>query len=251
MLVLNQAGEDLIKGFEELRLTAYDDDQPGVTLRPGAKISGTLTIGWGHTGPDVRIGQTITPADAERLFLDDTAETQNTILSAVTVPLSGNQFSALTSFAFNIGDDAFRGSTLRRKLNAGDYAAVPVELAKWTKTTVQRGSKRVKVTSNGLARRRAAEANLWSSLADPDSLTAGERGNQVGEPPAEKSKATDPIITGGVIAGGGAILSDVAKQIEPLIGYADSIKWLFLAVSLVAIAVVVWTRIRHVRDEAS
>lgn len=240
MQALNKAGEDLIKSYEEKRLTAYDDAQPNVAAPK--VIKGTVTIGWGHTGPDVYIGMVITDAMAQNFFDRDIGATLAMIDRTVKVPLTANRRAALASLAFNIGDSAFAGSTLVRKLNTGDYAAVPAEFAKWNKTTIDRK----KVTSRGLVKRRAAEAALWAL----DDTSAGS-GNQVGEAPDARPAARDPIITGGLIAGGGAILSDAAKQIEPLIGYSDSLKWLFLGISIAAIAVVIFTRIRHVRDETS
>lgn len=247
MRPLNDAAEGLIKGFEELRLIAYDDAQPNAVLRPGAKILGTLTIGWGHTGKDVFIGQTITEAQAEALFLQDIADTLQVVEKAVKVPVTNNQFGALASFAFNVGDAAFLASTLLKRLNTPDFAAIPGELAKWIKTTV--GG--VKVTSKGLIRRRAAEVNLWSSEASPDVFTDRERGNQVAEPPAAKPKVTDPVVVGATVAGLGVILTDVAHQLEPLIGYGPIVKWLFLAVSVAASAVAVYSRVQAIGHEAS
>jgi lysozyme len=75
----------------------------------------------------------------------------------VIVPLTDNQYAALVSFVFNMGETNFRNSTLLRRLNAKDYAAVPAELAKWNKVTVD-GQK---VPSMGLTKRRKAEAELW------------------------------------------------------------------------------------------
>jgi lysozyme len=72
---------------------------------------------------------------------------------AVQVTLNDNQFAALVSFCFNVGEGAFRGSTLLKKLNAGNFDAVPSELARWNKVG--------KNVSAGLTNRRAAEAGLW------------------------------------------------------------------------------------------
>ena len=51
----------------------------------------------------------------------------------ITVPLNDNQFAALSSFVFNFGPLALLQSTLRKKLNQGDYDAVPEQLKRWTK----------------------------------------------------------------------------------------------------------------------
>jgi len=243
----NAATVALIKAFEERRLTTYDDANPHRVLKRGDKVWGTLTIGWGHTGPDVVIGRTITEAEAQQLFDHDVGGTVTTVSRTVKVVLTGNQFGALVSFAFNVGDQAFVESTLLAQLNEGHFDAVPTELQKWNKTT-EGGQK---VVSKGLIRRRAAEVNLWASAADPETMATGERGNQVGEPPAAKPIVTDAVVTGGAVAGVGAFLSDAARQVEPLVPYGDTIKWLFLALSLAAIGFVIWSRIRAIRHEAS
>lgn len=142
---LSQAGLDMIKGFEGLRLTAYQDS------------AGVWTIGYGHTGPDVRPGMTITQARAEQLLRQDVARFEQAVRDAVRVPLTQNQFDALVSFSFNVGAGAFRGSTLLSKLNAGDYAGAQAEFGRW----VHAGGQRLE----GLVRRRTAEAELFGGRA--------------------------------------------------------------------------------------
>ncbi|WP_334129202.1 lysozyme [Sneathiella sp.] len=115
---LSQQGADLIKHLEGLRLDAYQDS------------AGVLTIGYGHTG-DVYAGQKISEAEADADFLKDIGWAVDAVNSAVHVALNQAQFDALVSFTFNVGGGAFRSSTLLKKLNAGDYAAVPVEMGRW------------------------------------------------------------------------------------------------------------------------
>ena len=97
-------GLSLLKKHEGLRLSAYRD------------VAGVLTIGYGHTGPDVFEGQTITEAQAEQLLLADVRTAQDA-LSLVTVPLTEPQKDALTSFIFNVGVGAFLKKT---SLNPSD-----------------------------------------------------------------------------------------------------------------------------------
>lgn len=152
---INDEGLELIKRWEGLVLYAYDDRdgaRPPKPIKAGDKVRGKLTIGYGHTRSAHR-GQVITEAEAERLLREDISSAEAAVERLVSVPLNDQQFAALVSFVFNVGETAFGKSTLRRKLNAGDYAAAPGELMRW----VYDDGKRVE----GLVNRRAQEAALW------------------------------------------------------------------------------------------
>lgn len=135
------SGLALIKSFEGLRLTAYRD--------PG----GVLTIGYGHTGPDVHAGQTITAARADTLLRADVAEAEAAIHQMVTAHLSQNEFDALASFIYNIGTGAFADSTMLRLINAGDFVGAANQFDRW----VYAGSTKLA----GLVTRRNAEEALF------------------------------------------------------------------------------------------
>jgi len=144
-----------IKQWEGLRLNSYQDS------------GGVWTIGYGHTSDavfKVAAGQAITEAKALELLRLDLKEAEEAIDRAVKVPLNDNQFGALVSFAFNVGNRSFLKSPLLKKLNSGQYDAVPTELAKWNKD----GGKVVQ----GLVNRRAAEAGLWSTGSFVSSASA-------------------------------------------------------------------------------
>lgn len=142
---INRAGEQLIQAFEGCELEAYLD------------VAGIPTIGWGHTGPEVKLGQRITQAEADRLFDRDTDRFEAAVERLATRRPSDGQFAALVSFAYNVGEGALAGSTLLRKHNSGDFAGAAAEFGKWNKARV--GGKLVPV--KGLTRRRAAEAELY------------------------------------------------------------------------------------------
>lgn len=125
-------------------LTAYQDS------------AGVWTIGWGHT-QGVTEGMTCTVEQAVAWLDVDLDDAEHAVCTFVTVPLNDNQFDALVSFAFNVGTEEFMTSTLLRRLNAGDYDAVPEEMARWNKVTV----KGVKKVNAGLVNRRAAESALF------------------------------------------------------------------------------------------
>jgi lysozyme len=118
---INQAGLDLIKKSEGFIEMAYSD--------PG----GVLTIGFGHTGPDVVEGMIITPEQAEQLLRGDLQEAENTVSSLVTVPLNENEFSALVSFVFNVGAGNFEESVLLQLLNQANYLGAADEFLVWNK----------------------------------------------------------------------------------------------------------------------
>ncbi len=78
--------------------------------------------------------------------------------NAVTVPLNQDQFDALVSFTFNLGEGNLKSSTLLKKVNAGDFAGAAQEFQRWNKA----GGK----VLPGLTRRRACEALLFQSIPD-------------------------------------------------------------------------------------
>jgi len=173
----------LLKAWEGLRLTAYQD------------TGGVWTIGFGHVGGDVREGFTVTEEEAERLFRKDLGWATACVDQRVTVPLTDGQFGALVSFVYNIGETQFLTSTLLRKLNAGDYAAVPSQLARWNKDNGQ--------VIPGLVNRRAAEAGLWAKGSFVTS--AGPTTAQPQTPPAITKETVSWAAT--IIASLGAAMS--------------------------------------------
>jgi len=139
-------GKDLIKKYEGLKLTSY--------LCP----AGVPTIGWGHTY-GVKLNRTISVEEAEVLLDHDYQEAEDDVLEVVTVPLTENQLGALTSFVFNLGQGALKASTLRRKLNSGDYTGAADEFNRWVYSKVNG----VGTKLNGLVKRRADERKLFES----------------------------------------------------------------------------------------
>lgn len=116
-------GIELIKRWEGCRLQSY------------RCASNILTIGVGHTGPDVHEGQCITQAQADQLLAQDLVRFEKAIDEQINVALSQAQFDALVSWCFNVGAGATAESTLRRRLNAGEDPATVLreELPRWNK----------------------------------------------------------------------------------------------------------------------
>jgi GH24 family phage-related lysozyme (muramidase) len=141
----------IVKNYEGLRLTAYDD---GV---------GVCTIGYGTTrypdGRPVRPGDTITQAQADAYFIDDLTRFMKTIAAAIPVwsLLNANQRSALISFAYNLGAGFYGASgfeTISAALRERRFADVPKALLLYSNP----GDPSVHA---GLLARRQAEGQLW------------------------------------------------------------------------------------------
>lgn len=139
--IINAAGLALVRAYEGLRLEAYQDG------------GGVWTIGYGHTH-GVKQGDTISAARAEHMLEADLMAAEAAVRRLVKVPLTDNQFSALVSFVFNVGDAQLAKSTLLRKLNDSGHGKVPACLKSWI---FDNGK-----VQPGLVKRRAAEAALWS-----------------------------------------------------------------------------------------
>lgn len=113
------------------------------------------TIGFGST-EGVKLGDTITVPKALERLMRDVGVAESAIGKCVKVPLSQGEFDAFTSFAYNVGSEAFCSSTLVKKLNASDYAGACAELKRW----VYVDGRRVQ----GLVNRREAEYRLCMGL---------------------------------------------------------------------------------------
>jgi lysozyme len=88
------------------------------------------TIGFGTTA-GVKPGDRIEPVQALVRKLQDVQKFEGALKQCVRVPLHQYEYDAFLSLAYNIGPGAFCGSTLVRKLNAGDYAGACAEILRW------------------------------------------------------------------------------------------------------------------------
>ena len=110
--VTSQAGIDLIKEFEGCELKAY--------YCP----AGILTIGYGHTGPDVLLGMTITLEKAEALLVEDLHYFEHEVRKLINVPFKQQEFDAIVSFTYNSRRwQSVQSSTFRRRMNKGESKA--------------------------------------------------------------------------------------------------------------------------------
>ena len=141
----SHAGIDLIKTMESCALKAYADQ------------GGVWTIGWGHTGPEVKAGLVWTQAQADAALMADLDSRAAPLRAAITGVLGDNQFSALLSLGYNIGIANLTSSTALRHCNEAKLADVPAAILLWNKSKING----VLQVNYGLAGRRAAECALW------------------------------------------------------------------------------------------
>jgi lysozyme len=150
------AGRAFIEDVEGRFLEAYDDHDDRI-VKPGERVYGTLTIGYGHTSaagpPRVYVGQRISKDEADAILASDLAAVEIEVAHLVKVPLNVNQNDALVSFQFNTGWLAHPHCSLLAALNAGNY-----QLADEDFMLYDRASGKVLA---GLSRRRAAEKALF------------------------------------------------------------------------------------------
>ena len=210
-------GLDKLKQWEGLKTKAYKDS------------GGVWTIGYGHTAmagePKPRAGMVITAAEAERILLKDLTQYEAAVESLVKVELNDNQFAALVSFVYNIPLASFKKSTLLKKLNSGNYDAVPTELMKWTKA----GGKKLQ----GLVNRRRAEGYLWMEGAFVTSKDV------VPEPKKEnlllKPEVLGPV--GSVLSGTSAIATG-----------SGPVQWALAVVMIICVAIGLYYLVKGMKD---
>ncbi|ALE03060.1 lysozyme [Bartonella ancashensis] len=218
MRKISKEGFALIQQWEGLRLDAYRDS------------TGIWTIGYGHTAkagePTVYSGMKITKAQANTILRHDLVQFEQAVDKAVSQPLSNEQFAALVSFCYNIGTEAFFASTLLKKLNKGDYSAVPAELQKW----INAGGKRLQ----GLVHRRAAEAGLWAKGAYVSSNY-------------QKAETAEKVSLRSV-----EILAPVIGAFSGLTGFVTGdgpVQWAFAVAMVMAMITGIWLYISRTMEE--
>lgn len=199
---LSATGLDFIKQHESFRAKPYYD--------PG----GYLTIGYGHRIKPGESFTSITHDEALQLLANDVQWAEAAVNRLVTVPLTQSSFDALASLVFNwgAGQDAFGGSSLLRKLNAGDYQGAAQRLSEWPITS---GGK----VLPGLVRRRQEEAAMF--------LSGGVPGGAATQPsPADPARPD-----GGATTQPDPDAPDNGSSLMPwlAIGAALVVAWVFLA----------------------
>ena len=146
---ISASGIDLIKSFE------------GYRRRAAQLPDGRWTIGYGHT-KSAREGAEVSEADASALLLYDLMAVTSAVNDLTFTPLTQNQFDALVCFAFNVGVETFRKSTVLRRINEGAMLQAACSFEMWRKAEFE--GERIVV--DALVRRRAAEKALFLKPTD-------------------------------------------------------------------------------------
>jgi lysozyme len=149
-------GIKVLHFFEGCRLAAYPDPATG---------GEPITIGWGITYPGLKLGTTITQAQADKMFTDRLArEFEPGVLAELKRTPTQSQFDAMVCLAYNIGLGNFRSSTLVRMFNRQE-PGVENQFLRWDRAAQRR--------MLGLHRRRVAERALYLGASGEDAIKAG------------------------------------------------------------------------------
>lgn len=146
---IDDDGYEFIKQWEGVRNKAYRDS------------AGIPTIGIGfirykvgvRAGTRVQMQDYLTDDEIKAEFAVQIAAYEDAVAEAVKVALTQSQVNALVSLCYNIGVNAFKGSTVVRELNKRKYQAACTAIGMWNKA----GGRVVQ----GLVNRRAAEQVLF------------------------------------------------------------------------------------------
>ncbi len=121
--------------------------------------AGKMTVGYGHTGPDVYEGQVITPQRADDLLDIDLGHAAQAVDSLVGTAITISERASLISFCFNLGSGALQGSTLLGCIKHGDMVTAAHEFLRWDHAHVNG----VLTVLAGLTKRRKTESTLFAT----------------------------------------------------------------------------------------
>ena len=153
---MSEHGLGLLQKWEGFELKLYKDSAGLPTIGVGHLLtkseltSGKIVI----NGIPVRYSGDLTNQQVLDLLSQDLKPSEQAVNNCVKVALNQNQFDALVSFAFNVGNPAFAASTLLKMLNQKQYADVPAQLLRWVRSGGQ--------IVQGLLNRRKNEISLWN-----------------------------------------------------------------------------------------
>ena len=138
------------------------DDQTGAPIATNSPLPRGATIGYGHLikqGEDFTTG--ITESAAAELLRTDIATAERAVQSAITRPITQNQFDALVILAYNIGAKNFTDSTVVKYINNPTFhsATYPTLESAWHAWNKSNGREIA-----GLTARRDTEWKLFCAI---------------------------------------------------------------------------------------
>jgi lysozyme len=143
---LNQVGIDLITSVEGFSPRIYND-------------AGHQAIGFGHDlQPGEHFDEPMSREQAVELFTKDCTWREQRVEQLVQVPINDNQFAALVSLFYNIGEGSFHSSTVLRKLNEGKFVECAAAFRLWKYARNEKGEE---VENPSLVNRRELEIALF------------------------------------------------------------------------------------------
>lgn len=261
---------DQVKSHEALRLFAYPDPASplalktrGMKLKWGYKPAGNIlaglpdalrelsgapwTVGYGHTRnvtPDTRC----TEEQADKWLDEDLDEAQVAVETYVREPINDYEYGALVSLAFNIGVAAFAGSTVVKKLNAGDHQGAAYHFGDWIKTRDRSTGKLVR--NDGLYNRRQHEKAFF--LRDEPSASAASEPVETVAPEAKPVSKDEnvavPTVTGAALVGGA--VTEAAEKIGFMTQYSETLKTIFIVLSLVGVFISIYLGLKKRKENS-
>lgn len=239
---ISQRGVDFIKGFESFVPYVYDDLIPPVRGKyrewDGGPVSGTLTIGYGHTNAakhplKIKQGLRISEKEATDILDVDLDSCEADVNRMVKFPITQGQFDALVSFDFNCGPGNLKNLIV--PLNKGDPGGTRDKFDLYIRSKGK--------VLKGLVRRRDGEQEMWDAeqpetppqhkpVQTPKEVETDR--TQIEVPGAEKPMSESKTIWGGILAwlgGVGGSLIGAFEYIATPWGFA-ALVFIVLVISL-------------------
>lgn len=230
----------------------------GIVPGPYLDSVGVVTYGIGHThfagSPDPRELPRGMPKDLDKelrkvfdVFKKDLVKYEQEVLSAVKVPLEQHEFDALVSFHYNTG--AIARAALTRHLNNNDKKAAAEAFMGWSKPLkiVPRRKAEQRLFTTGEYTQ--GKATVWQVDSDlrviwkpirtllPSEVLALLKSRKLAESRTIQGTGTAGVGTLGTVA------SEAAQEVFPLVPYVDSLKYVFVVLTLIGIAYAMYARI--------
>jgi len=205
-----------------------------------------MTIGYGHTGPNVFVDQVITQSEADTLLRLDVSRFEAAVEKNCP-SMKQCQFDACVSLAYNIGPVAFAKSSVVRLHNQKRYAEAAQAFMLWNKA----GGK----VSRGLQSRRAKESAFYlesevkSEKYFPPSMAEGEK--PLAQSRTLQGQIGAGVMTAATVASVVEIDRDTVGTMIQFLPYLQDFWWLFAIAAVGYLAWGAWARISDRREGRS